>query len=189
MKGLEFFPAFKIGWLNGWIFLASFFLTFGIILKICPKEVITKLYDQEGWTKLQKIFTKLAKLLGLVHIILVIFTPLNIGSIEFVVGIILFSIGIIGMAIALINFKNGPLDKPITSGLYKISRNPQLITIYLTSLGSSLVIGSWTAIIVVAISMIFSHFRILGEEKRLTEQYGELYLKYKKSVPRYFLFF
>ncbi|GAJ23776.1 unnamed protein product, partial [marine sediment metagenome] len=30
---------------------------------------------------------------------------------------------------------------------------------------------------------------LLGEEKRLTEQYGDSYLEYKKKVPRYFLFF
>jgi len=45
-----------------------------------------------------------------------------------------------------------------------------------------------TAVIVVIISIIFFHFRILGEEKRLTEQYGDSYLEYKRKIPRYFLF-
>ncbi len=34
-----------------------------------------------------------------------------------------------------------------------------------------------------------NHFRILGEEKALEEQYGSSYLDYKNSVPRYFVFF
>jgi len=186
---MEIFPAFEIGWLNGWIFMVIFFLLFGIVVKMCPKEVITRLYDNKGWTKTQYIFTKLGKLCGLIHIILVILTPLKIGFIEFTIGIVIYLIGTIGFVIAVINFKKAPLSNPIILGLYKISRNPQVITLFLVSLGTSLMIGSWTAVIVVVISIIFFHFRILGEEKRLTEQYGDSYLGYKKNVPRYFLFF
>jgi len=186
---MEIFPAFEIGWLNGWIFMLIFFLIFGIVIKTCPKEVITRLYDNKGWTKKQYIFTKLAKLCALIHLILVIFTPLNIGSIEFIIGISVFLIGTIGFVIAVTNFKKAPLDKPITSGLYKISRNPQIMTLFLVSFGTSLVIGSWIAIIIIIVSAVFLHFRILGEEKRLTEQYGDSFLEYKKKVPRYFIFF
>ena len=186
---MEIFPAFEIGLLNGWIFMIIFFLLFGIFLKTCPREVITRLYDNEGWTKSQYIFTKLGKLCGLIHIILVKFTPLNIVSIEFMIGIVIYLIGTIGFIMAVMDFKKATLNKPIASGLYKISRNPQVITLFLVSLGTSLMIGSWTAVIVVVISIIFFHFRILGEEKRLTGQYGDSYLEYKKKVPRYFIFF
>ena len=186
---MELFPAFEIGWLNGWIFMVIFFFILGIVIKMCPKEVITRLYDNEGWTKSQYTFTKLGKLCALIHIILVIFTPISSVSIEYMIGIIIYLIGTIGFVIAVINFKKALLGKPITSGLYKISRNPQVITLFLVSLGTSLTIGSWTAVIVVVISIIFFHFRILGEEKRLTEQYGDSFLEYKKRVPRYFIFF
>jgi len=97
--------------------------------------------------------------------------------------------GTIGFLIALFNFKKSPFNEPITNGLYKISRNPQLVMMYIVSLGNCLAIGSWTALILFILSIIAGHFRILGEEKRLTEQYGESYLKYKKKVPRYFIFF
>jgi len=184
---MNFFPKLEFSLLNGWIFLVIFFLIFAITLKTCSKEVISRLYDDKGWTKKQYIFTKLAKLMGLVHSFLVIFTPINIISLDFLIGAIIYIFGTIGMTVALINFKKAPLNNPISSGLYKISRNPQLVMIYLVSLGNSFIISSWTAVIIVVISMIFSHFRILGEERRLFEQYGDLYLKYKKKVPRYFL--
>jgi len=80
-------------------------------------------------------------------------------------------------------------NKPITTGLYKISRNPQQVMIYIIFLGYSLVIGLWFSMIILIISIFCSHFSILGEEKRLLEQYGESYKEYKKKVPRYFLFF
>ena len=186
---MELFPVFTIGLLNGWLLMAIFLLIFGIIVTTSPKEVIKRLYDEEGWTKQQYTFTKLAKICGVIHLVLLIFTPLKLWSVEFAIGMTIFSIGTIGMAVALINFKKAPLNEPIISGLYKISRNPQIVMLYLVSLGSSLAIGSWTAVIIVIISIICSHFRILGEEKRLTEQYGASYLEYKKRVPRYFIFF
>lgn len=135
---------------------------------------------------MQKTFTKI---FGLIVLILFIFSSLKVGSIEFIIGTFIIIIGTIGFLIALANFKNAPLNKPITKGLYKISRNPQLVMIYIVSLGNCLAIGSWTALIIVSLSIITGHFRILGEEKRLTEQYGESYVKYKEKVPRYFIFF
>ena len=175
--------------MNGWIFQVIFFISFGIFLLTCSKEVISRLYDEEGWNRLQKTFTKIAKILGLIVLILFIFTPLDIGSIEFIVGVILVITGTIGFLLALNNFKNSPFNKPIINGLYKISRNPQLVMMYITTLGNCLVIGSWTALIIFVLSIISGHFRILGEEKRLTEQYGDSYLEYKRKVPRYFIFF
>jgi len=186
---VELFPALTIGWANGWIFQVTFFILFGIFLLTCSKDVISRLYDEEGWNKLEKAFTKVAKIFGLIVLIIFVFSPLNIGSIEFIIGTVLIITGTIGFLMALTNFKNAPLNKPITNGLYKISRNPQLVMMYLTSLGNCLAIGSWTALIIVSLSILAGHFRILGEERRLTEQYGESYLKYKKKVPRYFIFF
>lgn len=185
---MELFPKLELGWVNGWIFLLSFFSIFGIFLVTCSKKVISRLYDETGWTTFQKISTKLAKICGLIHSILVIFTPLNTRSIEFIIGIIIFIFGTIGLLVALSNFKNAPLDKPISSGLYKASRNPQMVMLVIVSIGNSILIGSWTAIFIVIFSVIFSHFRILGEEKRLKEQYGDTYLEFKKKVPRYFIF-
>ena len=186
---MELFPALSIGWVNGWIFQVIFFTSFGIFLLTCSKDVITRLYDEKGWTKMQRILSKIAKIFGLITLVFFIFTPVNINSVEFIIGIILITIGLLGFLIALVNFKKSPFNKPITIGLYKLSRNPQLLMIYLFSIGNCLVIGSWIAFITFSVSIILGHFRILGEEKRLTEQYGELFLKYKKKVSRYFIFF
>lgn len=56
-------------------------------------------------------------------------------------------------------------------------------------IGFSLMVGSWTVLILLMVRIIMNHFRILGEERALELQYGESYLDHKKSVPRYFVFF
>lgn len=186
---MELFPELRLDWLNGWIFVVIAGLIFGLLILSCPREVVARLYDEKGWTKSQKILAKISKIFALLNLILMIFTPINFLSIDFIIGVIIFSIGTIGMIIAIFNFKNALLDKPITSGIYKISRNPQQLMIYLGILGMSILIGSGIAIISFVLYAIFSHFRILGEERRLLEQYGVSYIEYKNKVPRYFLFF
>jgi len=186
---IEFIPKLELGWFNGWIFLMVHVVIQAIFILTCSKEVKVRLFDRgTGWTKTQKTFTLIGKIFGLINIILIIFSPLKFGSIEFIIGLIIFLIGITGLVISIINFKNALFDKPITTGLYKVSRNPQIVMVYIIFLGYTLLIGSWLSMSILLFSFVGQHFSLLGEEKRLTEQYGDSYLEYKKKVPRYFLF-
>lgn len=187
---IEFIPKLELGWFNGWIFLMVHVVIQAIFISICSKEVKVRLFDRgKGWTKTQKTFTLIGKVFGLINIILIISSPLKFGSIEFIIGLIIFLIGLTGLVISILNFKNAPFDEPITTGLYKVSRNPQIVTVYIIFLGYTLLIGSWLSMIILLFSFTGQHFSLLGEERRLTEQYGDSYLEYKKKVPRYFLFF
>jgi len=186
---MEFFPILQIGFLNGWLFFILHVVLQMIHLKLCPKEVVKRLFDRSDWMRKQIIFTVSGKIFGLVNIILIFLTPLKIGAIEFIIGVILFSISQVLLHVAIYNFKRVPLGKPITTGLYKVSRNPQQLSLDIMFLGLCFMIGSWLSIIILMISVTCAHFGILGEEKRLKEQYGESYLEYKKKVPRYLIFF
>lgn len=185
---MKLIPNFRIGLLNAWLPLLIYVSIQAIVTFSCPKEVRKRLIDRKGWTKKQKAFTALGKLFSLTNIILFFLSPL-VFDVFFIIGICFYVIGIIALSTAIINFKNAPLGKPITSGFYKISRNPQIVSIYIIFLGHIFMIGSGISLIIVFGSIIGSHFSILGEEKRLTQQYGESYLEYKKKVPRYFIFF
>jgi protein-S-isoprenylcysteine O-methyltransferase Ste14 len=56
-------------------------------------------------------------------------------------------------------------------------------------LGACISIGSWLAIFLLLIAVVFYHFRILGEERACLNRYGEMYQDYMRRVPRYFLSF
>lgn len=185
---MEFIPELRIGLFNGWIFLAFYLVIFLIVMSTCSKEVRKRLYDRKGWTQTQITFTVIGKVFSFVNIIMILFAPLKMG-IPFIVGVILYSTGLISLVVSVINYRNSPLGEPITTGLYKVSRNPQMISLYILFAGIILVIGSWINLIFLGISISCSHFSILGEEKRLTEQYRESYVTYKRRVPRYFLHF
>ncbi len=186
---MELVPALGLGWLNGWIPLCLFYSVFGILILTFPKDVIARLYDRSGWSRKQRTVSLIGKLLVLVSLGLIIFTPLKVGDVVFIVGSILFAIGLTGFVVALLNFKNTPMNQPATRGLYKISRNPQIVAGSVLFLGICVAIGSWAAMFVVVVVPFFTHSRVLAEEGSCLQQYGDLYRDYVKRVPRYFLFF
>jgi len=186
---MELIPTIEIGWLNGWILICLFGLISQILVKTFPKDVRTRLWGRErlGLTTKEKVLNGIGKLLGLVYIILIIFTPLEIGTDIFIIGMILYVVGFGGVIFALFNFKNAPPNQPATKGLYRTSRHPQEFMLSILFLGICIAIGSWIALFILIISKLFRHFGILAEEKACLERYGDSYRAYMKRVPRYFL--
>ena len=186
---MELIPTLKIGWFNGWILLCFLYSIFGILLLAFPKDVVARLYnyDRSSWSKMQRAFYIMGKLLALVCLVLIIFTPLKIRANIFIPGIILFALGLTGFITALFNFKNTPLDQSVTRGLYRISRHPQVLMLFIMSIGICIAIGSGLVLFIVIISSLFLHSRDLAEEEACLERYGDSYRNYMKLVPRYFL--
>ncbi len=189
MIGMELIPTLEIGWLNGWILICLLYLIYGILLKVFPKDVVARLYDYDrsGWSKTQKVIYVIGKLLALVCLVLIIFTPLKIGSNIFIIGTILYTFGLAGFIIALFNFKNTLLDQPVARGLYRISRHPQVLMLFISAFGICIAIGSWLVLFIIIISSLFLHYRDLAEEEACLERYGDSYRAYMKRVPRYLL--
>ena len=186
---MELVPTLEMGWLNGWTPLCLLCLVEGLLLVVFPKDVRVRLFDRSGWDKKQKTFTVVGKLFSLACLVLIILTPMKTGSGAFIMGTILYALGLVGLVVALFDFKNTPLGQPVTRGLYRVSRHPQIVTLFVSFLGICLVIGSWLALLMLMISRLFQHFGILAEEEACLGQYGDSYRSYVKRVPRYFLFF
>jgi protein-S-isoprenylcysteine O-methyltransferase Ste14 len=75
-----------------------------------------------------------------------------------------------------------------TSGLYNLTRNPQLIGYYLILIGFAVSYLSVYAVGWIIIFGISAHWMINTEEEYLLKIYGEEYEKYCKRVPRYLSF-
>jgi protein-S-isoprenylcysteine O-methyltransferase Ste14 len=186
---MEWIPDLRIGWLNGWIPLGLLALTDGILFLVFPKDVVARLFDRSGWTQRQIVFTVIGKLSAVVCLILLIFTPLKIGSPVFNIGVFVVALGLIGLAKALFDFRNTPLGQPVAHGIYNISRHPQIVMSSVVLLGGCIAIGSWSALLMLLAARLFSHFGILAEEEVCLRQYGDAYRVYMRRVPRYFVFF
>jgi protein-S-isoprenylcysteine O-methyltransferase Ste14 len=186
---MELFPALNIGWLNGWLVIVFLGLTDAALFLVFPKAVVKRLWDRSGWSQKQQSFTIAGKLCALACLGLLTFTPLKVEQWVFDVGVILTLLGWIGLVKALLDFKNTPLDEPVTRGLYRISRHPQVVMSSVVILGGCVMIASWAAIVFWAAARLMEHVGILAEEDVCLKQYGEAYRAYMKRVPRYFLYF
>lgn len=186
---MELFPELKIGWLNGWLVIVLLGLTDGILFLAFPKEVVRRLWDRSGWSPKQQVFTIAGKLCALVCLVLLTLTPIQIGSPVCAAGVVLTVLGLLGMIKALFDFKNTSLDEPVTRGLYRISRHPQIVMSSLVILGGCIMVASWLAVAFWGVARLMEHFGILAEEEVCLKQYGDAYRAYLQKVPRYFLFF
>ncbi len=186
---MEIITTLEIGWLNGWILLVIELLIQGLLLLVFPKNVVSRLFDRSGWSEKQRVFTIIGKVFSLACLILIILTPLKINSSTFIVGLILYAIGLAGLVVAMLNFKNTPPNQPVSKGVYKISRHPQIVSLFVIFLGICVAIGSWAALFMLMMSKLLQHFGILAEEEVCLKRYGESYRAYMEQVPRYFLFF
>ena len=186
---MEWVPTLRLGWLNGWIPLALLALTDGILFLIFPKDVVERLFDRSGWAQQQIIFTVIGKLCASVCLILLIFSPLKIGATVFIIGAVVVVLGLTGLVKALFDFRNTPFGEPVERGIYRISRHPQVVMSSVVLLGGCIAIGSWSAVLMLLVARVLSHFGILAEEQKCAQQYGDAYRAYMERVPRYFLFF
>jgi protein-S-isoprenylcysteine O-methyltransferase Ste14 len=186
---MELFPPLRLGWFNGWIPVVLFYGCFIFLLRIFPDKTVARLYDDSGWTIDQARPAKIGLPFALAALVLILFTPLKLGQPVFWIGLAVTIIGQAGFIYSLHTFNITPLTEPVTGGLYKFSRNPQWVGFAIVMIGFSLMVGSWTVLGLLMVRVMMNHFRILGEEKALEDQYGDSYLDYRNSVPRYLLFF
>jgi protein-S-isoprenylcysteine O-methyltransferase Ste14 len=175
--------------LNGWLLAAVFYLVFGVLLVLFPRQVVSRLYERPAqWTS-RVVRRTLGLVLFLAWLLLSILTPLKPGGVLLTTGLALYALGLTGFVVALFNFAKTPAGQPVTSGLYRLSRHPQQFTISVTFLGISLAMESWVAFLLIAIGIIAAHDKVLAEEEACLRAYGKSYSDYMNGTPRYFLVF
>ena len=85
------------------------------------------------------------------------------------------------------NHEVAPRTKHLmTDGPYKYSRNPMLLGVYIYDIGVLIWLQSWLPLLVFAAEVVLLTLQVRSEEKRLEADFGEDYLVYKQTVPRYF---
>lgn len=186
---MEFFPRLKLVLFGGWILLIIEWAIPLLSLSLVSPEIRHRLVDRSHFSKKQKVYLISSKIFAVTLLLLIFFTPLSLYSLEFSIGLIIFILGILGLIYALVSYIKTPVNEPVTTGLYKISRHPQDTSIFIAFFGICLCTGSLIALLILIIGKIFKHISVLAEEEACIELYGETYKEYMKKIPRYFIFF
>ena len=79
-----------------------------------------------------------------------------------------------------------PSSHLIQRGLYRFSRNPIYVSGLVLQLGIAVLMNSlWIVLLVLVSKRVFDRYVIAGEEAYLERAFGELYMGYKSTVPRW----
>lgn len=102
--------------------------------------------------------------------------------------------GIILLTVAMVTLRDswkGGIDyrqkaKLVTTGIYRLSRNPGFLGFDLFFVGLFLQFPTLLTLIGGGLLIVLLHLQILEEEKYLAKSVGEVYWAYKKRTRRYF---
>jgi len=181
-------PAFEIGLWNAWIFCFYHFLADVAVLSLINKEALKKIYARHApINRKEKINYYFLNIFFWILSIYAVFVPLKLGTAWFYVGLTICLLGAIMHTASLVNYATTPLDKPVTKGVYRISRNPLYFSARLMFIGAGIASASWILLMGSVLWAIMDHPIVIAEERFCLEKYGESYREYMNKTPRYLL--
>jgi protein-S-isoprenylcysteine O-methyltransferase Ste14 len=183
---MSLIPAFEIGIWNVWIFMVCslipvIFLFMPLVTRGQKEETAFTAY----FSKMQKNAFSTTQLLYFLLVLYSIFVPLKLGTVWFYVGLPVFLVGLIPYAILTVNFVTTPLDKPVTRGIYRYSRHPMYLTMFLMLLGAGIATASWIFLLLSVVDIIMPPLFVEAEERYCLEKYGNAYREYMGRTPRW----
>ena len=183
-------PAFEIGVWNAWIFMLVYlFLNTAdpnwLVRRHDFKALFKKSSTIPPLNKTEKKITILSIAILLLLFIYSVLLPLPLGTAWFYAGLTIFLLGLVVCEITGISLTATPVDEPITTGLYRYSRHPMYITIFLQFIGTGIASASWLFLLLVIIPTILTIILIIPEERFCLEKYGDAYRKYMNGTPRW----
>ena len=181
---MSLIPAFEIGLWNAWI-LMLYFPLHAPLMRLIDKDALKKIGSHDGlYNKTEKKIDTSKMVILFLLLIYSIFLPLQLGTTWFYLGLAIYLVGLIMLVITSVNIATTPLGKPFANGLYRYSRHPMYIGLFLLLLGVSITTASWVflvlTIVVTVVSFAFAHI----EEQGCLERYGEAYREYMNRTPR-----
>ena len=182
-------PAFEIGIWNAWILQVLFYLSMFIPDIFFDKEARKKSKRMSQFPP----FKKTEKILALsTHVIIMpvvfiysIFLPLKLGTPWLYAGLLIFAVALVISITTLFNIASAPADKPITKGVYKISRHPMYFSGFLMIISVGVSCASWVVLLLAVIWIVFWRIAVPAEENFLIEKYGGSYRDYLNRTPRW----
>ena len=176
-------PAFELGLWNAWIFIVPFIVYWfvGIKFLFAPRM------PESPSLKRRKIEI-VANILVIImfgSFIYSIFVPFKLGTIWFYIGLLVYLIGIVLITKSMIDFATTPLDKPVTKGAYRYSRNPMFIGFFIVYLGIAVACISWVYMLLTILFILMMHYLSPFEEAITLGHYGKAYKEYMKRTPKW----
>ena len=192
---LIFIPAGTLNYLNGWLFMVSLFIPMfiaGVVMMVKNPKLLASRLDAKEKMSSQGVLIKLSGLMFIVGFVLAgldyRFKWLELPPLVSFIAIAVFLLSYVVFAEVLrentylsrtIKVEEG--QTVVDTGLYKIVRHPMYTATLFLFLSMPLILGSLIAFFVFLIYPVIIVFRIIGEERVLTNELNG-YKEYKTKV-------
>lgn len=187
--------------INEWLIIISAFVAFVsfilVLVRILQgrKKIVGRASIDVVTFTLAKLFLGvpiLVVILNTLGLELTLFRPSNVAS---VISVILLLVGEPLLVLSILNLNQStriglPLEETTlkTDGIYKLSRNPMYLGVYMLSAASALYVMNDAVWMFLIFGIIVHHKIILEEEKFLLARFENEYSEYCKKVGRYLRF-
>ena len=102
------------------------------------------------------------------------------------IGVMLFTLAILSLGTFSLRVGLAQENTSLrTTGVYRFSRNPMLLGLYLMALGSAIYVQNPINWMLVIIALTIHHKIILAEEVFLENRFGDEWTEYRNKVRRY----
>jgi protein-S-isoprenylcysteine O-methyltransferase Ste14 len=167
-------PEFELGLWNAWIFVLLMFsidiglpsLVIRLFLGSTKSQEINKRHSTRP--ELSDVEKKMDNLSSIILIALIAYSivlPFQFGTVWFYIGLFVFMFGLILGFVAMINFALAPWDKPVTKGVYAVSRNPMYFGMVVIFVSTSIACASWLFLLLTMVWLVLVDRVVVVEER------------------------
>ena len=188
---MSLIPEFELGLWNAWIFMVPalflLLLCFPLMMRKGVPGGSVRAVQRACKSKTMLLVASLSKFIYFPAVIYSVFLPLKFGTIWFYVGLPITLIGLAGSLLVLVSWAMTPAGKPVTRGIYRYSRHPMYVTMFLLLLGVSIASASWVFLlftIMVGVGVTRPYF-VKVEEAQCLGHYGASYRDYMNRTPKW----
>jgi protein-S-isoprenylcysteine O-methyltransferase Ste14 len=181
---MSLIPTFEIGIWNAWLLMLPLFLIPAILTSV-KKGLFKKTESTANLNKAEKMVFRFSKVVLALLFLYSIFLPLKLGTLWFYVGLPISLLGIVMYIIVSVDIANTPVDRPVTTGLYRYSRHPMYVASFIAPVGTGIASASWLFLLLSVLCMITHLINGIFEERLCLEAYGSDYQEYLDRTPRW----
>ncbi|MFC1986513.1 methyltransferase family protein [Chloroflexota bacterium] len=179
-------PAFEIGVWNAWIFMSVFILQMLAVILLGKRVWERSSHPSDiKQSKSEKRAGIIGNTIWLLATVYSIFLPLQLGTTWFYIGLPIFLVGLMIVVIATVNFATAPMEKPIMEGMYRFSRHPLYLSLFIVYIGTSIATASWVFSLLAIANVFWIRLESLVEERYCLKRYGDTYREYMNRTPRW----
>lgn len=186
---MDIVPAVGIGWWNAWIIMLAGTAAAFVPLLISASTVEARI---GGPTEVGAVTGRTRVAALVTHVVLwpaaavySIVLPLERGSWWLLSGLVVSGVAVGLQLAASVAFATAPVDVPITSGVYAVSRHPMYVAGTLLFAGIGLAATSWVFLAAAVVWFAAWWYAVPEEELAMLDRYGDAYRRYREQTPRW----